>query len=97
MYRHEVTDVFNIHVDWHLLFDETHLDLRTDAEGRMHLLRLVDDLETFTDAFDRFVEGVLRFHASLTKLDKRQSAMIGVREEVKQQKKKTSQLNLWKI
>lgn len=96
MFRFDVTDVFNIHIDWYLVFDDAHLNLNTDAEGRMRLRRLVGQMETFADAFNAFVEGVARFLVSLTHLDNRQSAMIGVERKVKEktQKKTTAQLTL---
>lgn len=96
MFRFDVTDVFNIHIDWYLVFDDAHLNLNTDAEGRMRLRRLVGQMETFADAFNAFVEGVARFLVSLTHLDNRQSAMIGVEWKVKEktQKKTTAQLTL---
>ncbi len=96
MFRFDVTDVFNIHIDWYLVFDDAHLNLNTDAEGRMRLRRLVGQMETFADAFNAFVEGVARFLVSLTHLDNRQSAMIGVERKVKEkaQKKATAQLTL---
>ena len=96
MFRLDVTDVFNIHIDWYLVFDDAHLNLNTDAEGRMRLRRLVGQMETFADAFNAFVEGVARFLVSLTHLDNRQSAMIGVEWKVKEktQKKTTAQLTL---
>lgn len=96
MFRFDVTDVFNIHIDWYLVFDDAHLNLNTDAEGRMRLRRLVGQMETFAEAFNAFVEGVARFLVSLTHLDNRQSAMIGVERKVKEkaQKKTTAQLTL---
>ena len=96
MFRFDVTDVFNIHIDWYLVFDDAHLDLNTDTEGRMRLRRLVGQMETFAEAFNAFVEGVARFLVSLTHLDNRQSAMIGVGRKVKEktQKKTTAQLTL---
>lgn len=96
MFRFDVTDVFNIHVDWYLVFDDAHLNLNTDAEGRMRLRRLVGQMETFGEAFNAFVEGVARFLVSLTQLDGRQSTMIGVERKVKEktQKKTTAQLTL---
>lgn len=98
MFRYDVTDVFNIHIDWYLVFDDAHLNLNTDAEGRMRLRRLVGQMETFAEAFNVFVEGVGRFLVSLTHLDNRQSAMIGVERKVKvkvkTQKKTTAQLTL---
>lgn len=94
MFRFDVTDVFNIHIDWYLVFDDAHLNLNTDASGRTRLRRLVGQMETFADAFNAFVEGVGRFLVSLTHLDNRQSAMIGVERRVKEraQKKATAQL-----
>lgn len=97
MFRYDVTDVFNIHIDWYLVFDDAHLNLNTDAEGRMRLRRLVGQMETFAEAFNAFVEGVKKFLVSLTQLDGRQSAMIGerkVKEKAQAQKKTTAQLTL---
>lgn len=95
MFRYDVTDVFNIHIDWYLVFDDAHLNLNTDAEGRMRLRRLVGQMETFAEAFNAFVEGVSRFLVSLTQLDGRQSAMIAERKvKEKTQKKMTAQLTL---
>ena len=96
IFRYDVTDVFNIHIDWYLVFDDTHLNLNTDANGRMRLRRLVGQMETFAEAFNAFVEGVGRFLVSLTQLDGRQSAMIGVERKAKEkaQKKTTAQLTL---
>lgn len=95
MFRYDVTDVFNIHIDWYLVFDDAHLNLKTDAEGRMRLRRLVGQMETFAEAFSAFVEGVARFLVSLTQLDGRQSVMIGERKvKERSQKKTTAQLTL---
>jgi len=89
MFRFDVTDVFNIHIDWYLVFDDAHLNLNTDAEGRTRLRRLVGQMETFADAFNAFVEGVSRFLVSLTKLDDRAEGVIGV-ERVNARKKTTA-------
>lgn len=95
MFRYDVTDVFNIHIDWYLVFDDAYLNLKTDAEGRMRLRRLVGQMETFAEAFNAFVEGVSRFLVSLTQLDGRQSVMIGERKvKERSQKKTTAQLTL---